>query len=301
METSKKNYRIERGDSFKLIKTLPDNSLDLVVTSPPYNIGKSYEKRQALESYLEPYKEFAEQLYRTLKPGGNVAWQVGNYLEKGRVFPLDIYFYQIFSDAGFILRNRIVWHFRHGVHNADRFSGRYETILWFAKSTQSTFNLDPVRIPALYPGKRATRGPKKGLPSGNPLGKNPSDFWPDIALEEWELGIWDIPNVKAHHPEKLPLHPCQFPVELVDRLLLSLSNKGETVLDPFMGVGSSWISCERNSRQFIGFEFDAAFITAAKSRHKQLLAGKLKVREPGTPIKVPAGKMAEIPPEWKEK
>jgi adenine-specific DNA-methyltransferase len=294
----KLQYKMHHGNSFELIKKIPTSSINLVVTSPPYNIGKSYEVRTSLDAYLADYEDFVSELYRVLADDGNVAWQVGNYGESGEVFPLDIYFYEIFKRHGFVLRNRVIWHFRHGMHAQNRFSGRYETILWFAKQPKSVFNLDPVRIESLYPGKLATKGPNKGKPSGNPLGKNPSDFWPDIALEEWELGVWDIPNVKSHHPEKTAIHPCQFPIELVDRCVLAMSDAGQTVLDPFLGVGSSLLSSLRQGRKFIGFEMHDVFIQAAEERVQLLKEGKLKVREPGTPIKKPSGKMAARPKAW---
>jgi len=120
--------------------------------------------------------------------------------------PLDIQFDPIFRKHGLSLRNRIIWHFGHGLHNKRRFSGRYEVILWYTKSDNYVFNLDDVRIPSKYPGKRHFKGPKTGQLSGNPKGKNPED-------------VWDIPNVKSNHVEKTE-HPCQFPVGLVERLIL---------------------------------------------------------------------------------
>jgi adenine-specific DNA-methyltransferase len=291
--------RFDQGDAFELIKLIPTDSIDLIVTSPPYNIGKAYETREEMEVYLGRYESFASECFRVLKPNGNLVWQVGNFSEQGEVIPLDIAFYPVFKTAGFKLRNRIIWHFRHGMHARFRLSGRYETLLWFAKDSNSIFNLDPIRIPNLYPGKRVSRGPRRGQLSGNPKGKNPGDFWPDIALEEWELGFWDIPNVKAHHPEKTSVHPCQFPVELIDRCVLALSNEGDTVLDPFMGVGSAAVSAIRNNRNFIGFEFSEEYILEAQKRIEALRRGTLKVREPGTPIKKPTGRIAETPSEWR--
>jgi DNA modification methylase len=298
--TTKIDCRV--GNSFKKVSKLDPNSIQLVITSPPYNIGKSYETRQPLEEYLEPYVKLAADLFDALTPDGSVCWQVGNYSENGHLVPLDIPFYKIFTDAGFVLKNRIIWHFRHGMHASRKLSGRYETILWFSKSPEPYFDLDPIRIPALYPGKRATKGPKKGLPSGNPLGKNPSDFWHDVLLEDWERQIWDIPNVKAKHVEKT-VHPCQFPVELVERCILALTRENDLVFDPFMGVGSTAVGAARLNRRFLGMDLDAQFVIEARKRVNLARAGKLKVREIGTPIKDPksAGTLSQIPPEWKKK
>src|SRR5690242_11560044 len=126
-------FKVQQGNAFQLIKQLEPNSLKLTITSPPYNIGKVYEKRTTLLNYLKPFNKFAKDLYKATADEGSVCWEVGNYVEDGEVYPLDIYFYDIFKDAGFKLRNRVIWHFEHGLHASNRFSGRYETVLWFTK------------------------------------------------------------------------------------------------------------------------------------------------------------------------
>ncbi len=157
-----------------------------------------------------------------------------------KIIPLDIFLYDTFKNNGMQLRNRIIWHFGHGLHCKKRLSGRYETILWFTKTDDYTFNLDPIRVPQKYPNKKHFKGDKRGQLSCNPLGKNPSD-------------IWDIPNVKNNHPEKTE-HPCQFPIELIDRLVLSLTNENDIIFDPYLGTGTSVISALRNNRSGIGCE-----------------------------------------------
>ena len=302
------------GNSFELIDAVADGSIQLTVTSPPYNIGKVYEKRQELAAYLADYERFATALYAKTAPGGHVCWQVGNYIDAGEVYPLDIFFYDIFKDAGFKLRNRIIWHFEHGLHASKRLSGRYETILWFSKGDDYVFNLDPIRVPSKYPGKRHFKGEKKGQPSGNPLGKNPSDFWHAHGLEDWELShplwqqvltdwdalIWEIPNVKANHPEKTS-HPCQFPVELVQRCLLALTNEDDLVFDPFVGVGSSLLAAAIHQRRFLGFDYEQPYLDLATERLVQWRAGELRLRPLGKPVHQPTGKekVATVPDEWK--
>lgn len=140
---------------------MPDNSVDLIVTSPPYNVGKEYETQTSLRVYLDKITPIIDEAIRVLKPTGNLAWEVGNYIHNKEVYPLDIYYYDMFKQRGLQLRNRIIWHFGHGLHAKTRFSGRYETILWFTKTDHYTFNLDPVRIPAKYPGKKVIMGKTK--------------------------------------------------------------------------------------------------------------------------------------------
>ena len=219
------------------------------------------------------------ELVRVLATDGSLCWQVGNYVEAGEVFPLDIFYYPLFKKHGLKLRNRIVWHFEHGLHASKRFSGRYETLLWFTKSDNYTFNLDDVRVPSKYPGKTHFKGAKRGQPSGNPLGKNPSDFWQTLETD-WQDAVWEIPNVKANHPEKT-VHPCQFPIELVERCVLALTNEDDWVLDPFCGVGSALLAALRHNRRAIGCEKEPEYIEITKQRIADLNAGMLGYRPLG--------------------
>ena len=250
-------------------------------------------------------EDILSELVRILANNGSLCWQVGNYVEHGEIFPLDIYFYPMFKKLGLKLRNRIIWHFGHGLHCTKRFSGRYETILWFTKSDNYTFNLDSVRIPSKYPGKKHFKGDKKGQLSGNPKGKNPEDIW-ELTInkleDDWENLIWDIPNVKNNHPEKVD-HPCQFPVELTERCILALTNDGDSVFDPFAGVGSSLIGAIKNNRIGIGTEINQKYIDIGLERINQLEKGTLKTRPLYKEVYKPKNtdKIAQIPNEWREK
>jgi len=286
------------GDTLDIIKDLPENEFKLLVSSLPYNIGKVYKKEVSLNQYIEWQESIISELFRICHFNGSIVWQVGNYADKGEIFPLDIYFYPIFKKMGFKLRNRIIWHFGHGLHASKRFSGRYEVLLWLTKSDEYTFNLDNVRIPSKYPGKRNYKGNNIEKPSGNPLGKNPSDFW-EIITEEWSEGIIDIPNVKSNHPEKTE-HPYSFPIELIERCVLALTNENDYVLDPFGGVGSSLIAALKNKRRGVTIDKEKIYLDITKERIKKLEDGSLKTRKIGTPIFVPTGreKVSQIPLEW---
>jgi len=266
------NVVLFNGDTLKLLRKIPSNSVQLVVTSPPYNIGKEYEKVVEIEKYLSFQEEVIKECFRILKSGGSICWEVGNHIN-GEVYPLDILFYPIFKKHNLKLRNRIIWHFGHGLHATKRLSGRHETILWFTKGDDYYFNLDPIRVPQKYPQKKHYKGAKKGQLSGNPLGKNPSD-------------VWDIPNVKSNHPEKTE-HPCQFPIELIERLVLSMTKKNDLVVDPFIGVGSTAIAAIKNGRRVAGADTNKKYIKIAVQRIKDLEKGTLKIREMGTPIHDP--------------
>lgn len=288
------------GDCLRSLRGLPAGSMQLIITSPPYNIGKDYEKATDLHIYLRGLEPVIEELARVLSPAGSLCWQVGNYVEDSEVFPLDIFYYPLFKKRGLQLRNRIVWHFAHGLHATKRFSGRYEVLLWFTKSPSYTFNLDAVRVPSKYPGKRHFKGDKYGQPSGNPLGKNPSDVW-QILVRDWETAMWDIPNVKANHPEKT-IHPCQFPIELVERCVLALTRPGDWVFDPFSGVGSALLAALRHGRRAMGCEKDALYVDVARQRIVSFYAGALPYRPLGRPVYQPTGreKVSQVPTEWRK-
>jgi len=291
-------YKLILGDTLEKLDTLNGMRFDLIITSPPYNIGKEYENKQSIDDYLRTQRNVIEKLVSLTSDKGSICWQVGNYVSRGEVFPLDVYYYQIFKRFNLKLRNRIVWRFGHGLHASKRFSGRYETILWFTKGDEYIFNLDPVRVKAKYPGKRYFKGPKRGQISGNPNGKNPSDVW-DILLQDWEKEIWDIPNVKANHPEKT-IHPCQYPIELVGRCVLALTNEKSWVLDPYAGVGSTVLAALIHNRNAVGIEKEKKYIKLAEKKVDQLKKGILRFRPINKPIHIPSpnDKVAQIPLEW---
>ncbi len=287
------------GDTVARLRELPDGLVKLAITSPPYNIGKEYETQAELQHDLDGLRPIIGELHRVLHHQGSVAWQVGNFVDDGEVFPLDLWFYPLFKSFGFKLRNRIVWHFDHGLHASHRLSGRYETLLWFTKGDDYTWNIDPIRVQSKYPGKRNYKpGPNYGKPSGNPLGKNPSDIW-TLMIHEWETGLWNIPNVKANHPEKT-LHPCSFPIELVERCVLSMTNEGDVVLDPFSGVGSAMLAALKRGRRSIGIDREPRYMDEARRRIGMLSDGSLPYRTLGKPVHVPSGtaKVSQMPEEW---
>ena len=246
------------NDALEFTKSLADEQMRLIVTSPPYNLGKSYESKTSLDTYLEDQQHVIAECVRVLHPQGSICWQVGNYVDRGEIVPLDSILYPVFKALGLKLRNRIVWHFGHGLHSSRRLSGRYETINWWTKSDSYMWNLDPIRVPSKYPNKRHFKGPNIGKLSGNPQGKN-------------------------NHPEKTA-HPCQFPVELVERLVLSMTNPGDAVFDPYMGVGSSVIAALMHGRVGYGCDNMQEYVDIAADRIRMWQQGTLRTRPMGKPI-----------------
>ena len=276
------------------MKRLPDKSVDLVVTSPPYCMGKAYEDpHDDIETFKKQHRDIFKDLYRVVKIGGSICWQVGYHVSDKCIVPLDYIVYEIFTSMSqeleniLVLRNRIVWTFGHGLNSTARFSGRHEIILWFTKGAQTVFNLNEVRVPQKYPGKCSYKGPNKGQLSGNPMGKNPSD-------------VWDIPNVKAKHIEKTA-HPCQFPVVIPQRLIRALTTEDGLVLDPFMGSGTTGVAALVEGRRFVGAEIQQSYFDISIERIKDAAAGKAKIRE-DKPVAEPNpnAAVAKLPDEFRK-
>lgn len=266
---------IFNGDCVELLKALPDDSISLTVTSPPYCMGKEYEPGNEVTDFIAAHELIIPEVMRITRPGGSVCWQVGYNVKDNNLTPLDYLVFDVMrrSCPEVVLRNRIIWTFGHGKHGYNRFSGRHEMILWFTKGEGYNFNLDAVRIPQKYPGKKATKGPRKGEYSGNPAGKNPSD-------------VWDIPNVKANHIEKTG-HPCQFPVAIPQRLIRALSQENDLIFDPFSGSGSTGVAALLEKRRFLGAELNKSYCDIAQNRLEQTQRGKVRVRPLDQQVHVP--------------
>lgn len=243
-------------------------------SSPPYNLGKEYESEKDFDAYLCEQTKIILELCRVLRPRGSICWQVGNYLSgKNNIIPLDAPFYRIFKAAGLMFRGRFVWHYGFGYHLDMRFSGRHDTVIWFTKTDEFIFN-SPATLTDVPQDVRKT------------------------LEEEWTSGIMEIPNVRGSHAEKT-LHPCQFPVELVERFVLTLSEPGATVLDPFCGVGSSVIAAVKHNRNGIGIDHTEDYLDVAVERLNKLASGTLRMRPLGQKLLVPSGKLARVPTHFK--
>lgn len=240
------------GDCRDLLKSLPDESVDLIVSSPPYNLGKEYEARIELQHYLDDQKKVLAECARVLKSTGSIFWQVGAYSNAGIFIPLDIRFFPILEDLGLWPRNRILWVRQHGLHATRKFSCRHESILWFTKTDKHKFNLDAIRVPQKWQNKKSYRGENKGELTCNPDGKNPGD-------------VWLFRNVKHNHEEQT-IHPCQFPEDMIARIILATTEPGDVVLDPYMGTGTVAVVARDHGRDFLGAEVDEKYLEVASRR-----------------------------------
>jgi adenine-specific DNA-methyltransferase len=252
--------RLYCGDCLDLFNGLPDDSFDLTVTSPPYNIGKEYEALRDIDDYIDWCATWIDAIYRTTKSGG-AFWLNLGYLElpnRANAIPIP---YLLWGRVPFYLIQEVVWNYGAGVACKHSFSPRNEKFLWYVKDSENyVFNLEDVRDPDVkYPNQK-----KNGKLKCNPLGKNPTD-------------VWQFPKVTSgtnrSSVERTP-HPAQFPTAVIDRIIKACSNTGDLVLDPFIGSGTVAVTCLENNRSVIGFEKERKYLDIAAERIEGLFDSK---------------------------
>ncbi|MFX0134388.1 MAG: DNA-methyltransferase, partial [Candidatus Hodarchaeota archaeon] len=165
------NGKLLCGNTLKILEKIPNNSIELIITSPSYYLGKDYEKIETFDEYLDYHKNVIGECKRILKSDGAIFWNVGQTLidkDKKEVVPLGAVFYKIFKEMDFFLKNWIIWKFNGGPTPSSRLFGRYENILWLVKDKYNyKFNLDTIRVPSKW-----IKDPRCNIE-----GKNPEDFW----------------------------------------------------------------------------------------------------------------------------
>lgn len=250
-------YEFICGDTVSTLATRPEiDGINLLISSPPYNIGKAYEQRTPIDAYLDGQKRIIDAFLPRLGPQASLCWQVGTYVRKGEILPLDYLFIPVFQERGLQLRNRIIWTFGSGLHAKTRFSGRHETILWFTMGDE--YHYDPA-----------------------------GQFNDPAAAEPEFVDVWDnIVNVKANHPEKTN-HPCQYPVGLAERLVLGLTRPDDLVFDPFAGVASTGVAALLHERRFCGIERDPDYHATGLERLEATIDGTIRYRPHDRPIQRP--------------
>ena len=236
--------KIILGDSLQVLEQIPANTIDLVVADPPYNLGKDYGNNHDLkgfEEYLHFSRKWLKLAHEKLKPTGTI------YVFMGVRFVS--YLYHILDqEIGMYFNSWITWHYTQGIGKTKGFSPRHDDILMFTKSESFKFNLDKVRIPQKYYRER-----------NNMAGANPGD-------------VWQFSHVHYSNPER-ENHPTQKPEGLIERIILASSDGNDSVLDPFLGSGTTARVCQQLNRSCIGIELNPEFVTMAENRLKNEFEG----------------------------
>lgn len=232
------DQRIILGDAIEELKKIANESVDLIVTDPPYNLKKNYNVTKddmSFDEYLEFSKQWLTEAKRVLKPYGSIYVFMGmRYIS---------YIYTILEiDLSMNFNSWIVWYYTQGIGKRKGFSPRHDDILFFTKHpSQYTFNLDDIRVPQKY--YRSVN---------NMRGSNPGNVW--------EFSHMHYCNAKRQD------HPTQKPEGVYERIVLASSNEGDVVLDPFLGSGTLTHVCQHTNRQGIGIEINESYIQMAKNR-----------------------------------
>lgn len=229
--------QIKFGDCLDPFPNIPDNSVQTIHTSPPYNIDKDYKgynDRLSQKEYLDFIEKVLCECRRTLAPGGAIFWQTGYTTERGEyITPLDHLTFHLFQKLGFRLKDRIIWRYWGGMAFKAKFTNKHETILWWIKpghgTSRSKFNVFPVREATKFYDSR-----------NNLFGRNPGN-------------VWEVDRV-AFGSNDQTSHIAVFPEEISDRIILATTDENDIVLDPFSGSGTVCKVAKSRGRHFLGFE-----------------------------------------------
>lgn len=232
------------GNSTDLFKSITNESIDLIIADPPYNLGKDYGNNHDLkgfEEYIHFTKEWLSEAKRVLKPNGTI------YVFMGVRFIS--YLYDILDkELQLFFNSWVVWHYTQGLGKTKGFSPRHDDILVFNKGKDFIFNLDDVRVPQKYYRER-----------NNMRGANPGD-------------VWEFSHVHYSNPNRQN-HPTQKPEGIIERIVLASSNKGDVVLDPFSGSGTTLRVCQQLDRKAIGFELNPEYVKMTNVRLSEPFTG----------------------------
>lgn len=220
---------------------IPDNSVGLAFTSPPYNVGKDYDDDMSLEAYLALIRQVASEVYRVLCPGGRYVVNIANLGRKPYI-PLHAYFYEFHQAVGFLPMGEIIWRKAKGANG---------NCAWGSWQSAKAPRLRDIHEYLLVFTKEKFSRPDKGE----------SDIGRDEFMAS-TLSIWEIGTESA----KRVGHPAPFPVALAERVIRLYSYVGDVVLDPFMGSGTTGVAAVQNQRHYVGFDISEEYCTLATTR-----------------------------------
>jgi len=226
------------------MKEVPDNSVAVAFTSPPYNVGKDYDDDMTLEGYLELIQNVGRDVYRVLRPGGRYVINVANLGRKPYI-PIHTFFWDIHIECGFLPMGEIVW---------QKGKGANSSTAWGSWLSSKAPRLRDIHEYLLVLAKQDYSRPDKGES--------------DIEKEEFmasTLSVWEVPPESARRVG----HPAPFPVKLAARVIRLYSYLGDVVLDPFVGSGSTCVAAALNGRHFVGYDISQEYVNLSLKRIRE--------------------------------
>jgi site-specific DNA-methyltransferase (adenine-specific) len=256
------------GDSIKILNEGPEGWIDLVFADPPFNIGylyHGYDDSRKAEDYLKFSTDWMKAVHRALKPNGSF------YLAIGDDYAADLCVIAR-RQIGFSLRNWIIWHYTFGQQPKNKFARSHTHILYFTKDAKDfTFNPDSVRVAS---ARQTTYADARA----NPKGKLPDDVWflrpqeTQSPLFDEASDTWYVSRVCGTFKEREGWHGCQMPIAVLDRIIKSSSNRGDVVVDPFNGSGTTVVSAALLGRKYVGIDQSEEYVNYAKKRLEHALS-----------------------------
>lgn len=260
--------KIYKGDSLTLLKKLDENSIDLIITSPPYSTLKKYIDFSGIpaDDYVDWFLPYCKEIERVMKPTGSFILNINDKVDNGFRHP---YVFDLISrlhkETNLKMFERLFWNKLKGLPNRYRFGDRVEFLFWFAKEKGFYFNIDEMRTPYSEKSIQRMKKPLKKRFSRDESNQDSKEYkkWspnPKGALPT------TLVNISSESKRIADNHVAVYPIELVDYFIKGATKPGDLVLDPFMGTGTTGLSATNLGRNYIGFEMQQDYIDIANKR-----------------------------------
>ena len=248
------------GDCLQIMKDIPDKSIDMVLTSPPYDNLRTY------KGFTFPFEDIVKELFRITKQGGIVVWVVSDATiqgsESGTSFTQALYF----KETGFNLHDTMIFQKKNPIPQIyrKRYNNIFEYMFVFSKGEVKTHN--PIKIDCLHAGLELNgttyKNYSKGVQKRGKMAK-------PVKNKKIKGNIWEYVVGKKAENQEAKGHPAPFPCELAEDHIISWSNEGDTILDPMAGSGTTLKMAKKNNRNFIGIDCSEEYCKIAEQRLKQ--------------------------------
>lgn len=258
--------KIYLGDSIELIKQLPNDSVDLVITSPPYSTLKTYITDPGISpnDWVEWFMPLCKEIERVIKPTGSFILNINDKVESGFRHPYVFDFIsQLHKQTGLKMFERLFWNKMKGLPNRSRFGDRVEFVFWFAKQKGFYFNIDEMRTEY---SQSSIKRFKKPLKKRYARTENDTDEYKDWSANVKGALPTTLVNISSESKRIADNHVAVYPLNFAKYFIRGATKPGDLVLDPFMGTGTTGLACKELGRDYIGFELQETYIEIAQKR-----------------------------------